>query len=338
MKSGAKRFRSDIKKSIGLIMGLLLCGCSAGMIDDNGGLLKQNELSILTIGTADRGGTMYPVGEAIADVISEVDNNMKVNVCASSGSADNVRALQNEEIDLGLVSGDIAYAAYYGEGEFQENRAEELRAIAAVYPSLSNWMVPEDLEIIYVNQLVGKRIGVGPQESTTEAAAEVVFKVIGIDDSNSVLQNCGIGSGLEEMAEGKLDAVHGFAGVPIGSLWDYSKNHPSRLLEYQDEELQAVLDGNEFYYPDVIPSGTYMGQERDIRTFGTKCLLCVDASMDEELVYGLTRDLAACAEELSEKHEAMCSMTNDGFMFEELPIPLHPGAEKWYRENLDTGE
>ena len=293
---------------------------------------QTDSITILTIGTADSGGTMYPVGQAIAEVISDADNQIKVNLSASHGSADNVKALENGEIDLGLVSGDTAYAAVHGENEFAENPAENLRAIAAVYPSLSNWMIPEEHGLTWVNELVGKRIGVGPQGSTTEVSAKIVLDTLKIDEQNSTIKNCGIGSGVEEIKSGTLDAIHGFTGIPIGSLKEFSEGTPCTLLQYTEQELKNILEENSFYYPDVIPAGTYEGQEEDVSTFGIKCLLCVDASMDEELVYKLTGELMESAEILGEKHKSMTSMMTEGFMFEELPIELHPGAEKFYME------
>lgn len=99
-------------------------------------------LRILTIGTADSGGTMYPVGKAIAQAISQADASITVNLSASEGSVSNALALQNGEIDLGLVSGDVAYAALNGQQEFEGAPCRDLRVIAAVYPSLSNWIAP----------------------------------------------------------------------------------------------------------------------------------------------------------------------------------------------------
>ena len=92
------------------------------------------------------------------------------------------------------------------------------------------------------------------------------------------------------------------------------------------------MEENPFYYKDVIPAGTYEGQEKDVDTFGIKCLLCVHASMDEELVYELTSILYNSTEQLKEQHPALSSMSKKGFMYDELPIALHPGAERFYQE------
>lgn len=275
---------------------------------------------------------MYPVGKAIAEVISGSDEQIRVNISASNGSFSNVNALHNGEIDLGLVSGDVAFSAVNGLDEFQGKPVDDIRIVAAVYPSLSNWIAPASLGIRFVHDLKGKRIGVGPQDSTTEISARIVLKTVGIDETNSSLENCGLGSGSEAVKNGTLDAYHGFAGVPINGLSTLAEEIPCTILRYTSEELQAILKENSFYYPDTIPAGTYTGQLSAVNTFGIKCLLCVNADMDEALVYELTSILWENADILAEKHPALSSMSGAGFMYDALPILLHPGAERFYRE------
>ena len=102
---------------LGTVASLLLTGCGAlGSVSSS----KEDKLTVLTIGTADSGGTMYTVGSAIAQAITEGDNSIKINLGASTGSAMNVQGLAGGEIDLGLVSGDVAYAAYHGQNHFTQ--------------------------------------------------------------------------------------------------------------------------------------------------------------------------------------------------------------------------
>ena len=116
---------------------------------------KPDGLEILTIATADSGGTMFPVGKAIAAAL-ETDQ-MKFNLSASTGSAMNVKSLIAGEVDLALVSGDTALAAR----EDETAPAEDLYAIAAVFFSQSNWLAPLDTGAVYVHDLRGRRLGVG---------------------------------------------------------------------------------------------------------------------------------------------------------------------------------
>lgn len=312
-----------------------LSGCSqisTGATKENGDDHLTNQLTVLTIGTADSGGTMYPVGKIIAQLISDTDPQIRVNVSASNGSSSNIRSIEDGSIDLGLVSGDAAYSAVHGEWEFQNTPASHLRAIAAVYPSLSQWAVPSSLKLTYVHDLKGYSLSVGPQDSTTELAAQIALDVMGINEENTNLQNLGIGSGAAIVANGEMDAVHGFSGIPTSGITELTNTIPCTILSYTESEITKILEKNLYYYSDVIPAGTYTGQDCDIPTFGIKCLLCVSASANEDLVYHLTEILYEHTEELANSHAAMSSMLQNGFSYSMLPIALHPGAEKYYQE------
>ena len=313
---------------MGAALCLLLTGCGTGGGTGSG----EEGLTVLTIGTADSGGTMYTVGSALAQAITNGDSSIKVNIGASTGSAMNVRGLVGGEIDLGLVSGDVAYAAYYGQDDFSQPM-ESLRAVAALYVSTSNWIAPQSVGAEYVHDLVGKRIGVGPQESTTELSARTAVTVLGLDQGGTQLLNCGLGDGARMVEQGELDAIHGFSGAPVGGLKELAQNQPCQLLKYTQEELEAILAENQSYYPVVIPAGTYAGQEEDVDTFGVKCLLCVDVSMDEELVYSMTQALWESADIMGELYPAMSVLSDRDFLCEDLPIPLHDGAQRFYEED-----
>ena len=153
--------------------GLVLGGCGKSSETAQRQTEARSDSLKILIGTADSGGTMYPVGKAISLVIGDADSSIKINISASTGSSGNVHSLQDGSIDLGLVSGDIAFSAVNGTGEFKDHEFKDLKVIAALYPSLSNWMARDDSGIFYVHDLKGNRLGVGPQDSTTELAAKV---------------------------------------------------------------------------------------------------------------------------------------------------------------------
>lgn len=293
---------------------------------------SSDELHILTLGTADTGGTMYPVGSAIASVLSEHDEQLKVNLSASNGSYTNVESIQSGQFDLGLVSGDVAFAAYTGKEEFSDHPVERLRVIGAVYSSLSTWMAPESEHLFYVHDLAGHHIAVGPEGSTTELSARIALKAAGLNSSNTDMQNCSFAASINSVLNGTLDAVHSFAGIPVHSLTELSEQTPCRLLRYTEDELKKILNSTPAYYRATIPAGTYPGQTEALDTFGIKCLLCVDASMDENLVYTITRILDESREELTSIHPSLCTLSDPEYMCSHLPIPLHPGAEKYYKE------
>lgn len=312
-----------------LTIALVLCGiataCSPQNFSDS-----ETDIKILTIGTADSGGTMYPVGTAIAEILSDNDSNLKINLSASSGSTANAQGLADGQIDLGLISGDIALCAYQGVDSFQGEPLDGLRAIAAVYSSMSNWMVLAESELTYVHQLEGLTLAIGPQDSTTELSARIGLSVLGIDASNSIFESYSIGAGSTALQEGLVDAVHGFAGVPISALDELSQLEDIQLLQYTQTELDEILAENPAYSAMTIPAYTYQGQTEAIDTFGVKCLLCVDASMDETLVYEITKTLVETISQQGQSNALPSEMADLSFLYEDLTIPLHSGAQQYY--------
>ena len=306
----------------------LLAGCGAPSGPSGSGSGAEN-LTLLTIGTADSGGTMYQAGSAIAQVITQEDSSIKINISASSGSNQNVRLLDSGEVDLALVSGDVAYAALHGERDFQ-TPVEGLRAIAAVYSSVSSWTVLDGSEAVYVHDLAGSTVGVGPAGSSTELSAQAAADALSLEEQGTTLRTCGLGVGAELLKSGEIAALHGFTGIPIPSIEALSQETACRALLYTPEELAAILEENPVYFSTQIPAGTYQGQTEAIDTFGVKCLLCVREDMDDELAFQLARALWNAANRMEDYQPALADMAEEGFMDQQLTIPLHPGAERFY--------
>lgn len=303
------------------------CGTPSGSNSSGGG---EGDLTLLTIGTADSGGTMYQAGSAIAQAITQEDSSVKINISASTGSGMNVRSLKSGEVDLALVSGDVAHAAVNGLDEFQP--PVELQAIAAVYSSVSCWVAPASYGYTYVHDLTGVRVGVGPQGSTTELSARVAAAALSLEEQGTTLVNCGLGDGAELLEQKELNAIHTFTGIPVPSLVKLSETTPCRVLLYTPEELESILNANPVYFQAQIPAGTYPGQTETVDTFGVKCLLCVSGSMPEEMAYRLTQDIWNAADRMGSYHPSMAEMARPEFLCQDLPIPLHPGAERFYKE------
>ncbi len=284
---------------------------------------------ILTIGTADTGGTMYPVGCTIAKVINDNVPGVKVNAETSAGSPANTVNLQAGEIDLAMIAGDVAFESYSGTGKFEGKACADIRALAATYPSLSNWIVLESSKLQYVEELNGKKLAIGPSASATAIAANAGLQAAGV--TASATEYLGLTEGADSVGDGVHDAAHAFAGIPIGGFLNLTNIKASHLLAYKEETLDKIIAANGSYYKAVIPAGTYNNQTADIPTFGVKCLVAVNASMDEELVSKMAEALHTHPDDLVAGHASMTAMTDAAFMCNDLPIPLHPGAEAYYK-------
>ena len=174
---------------------------------------------------------------------------------------------------------------------------------------------------------------IGPESSATDRAARNALEAVGISMADGKFVNAGLGSGADMVASGELDAVHGFAGPPIPWQTRLAEELPCHLLRYTAEELARILSAEPSYIPVVIPAGTYKGQTEDIGTFGAQCVLCVSAEMDEDQAYRLTELLCASLEELAAAEPVLSGIAGELLESDDLPVQLHPGAERFYREH-----
>ena len=314
----------------------LLAGCggkggtSAPAAGSGAAAAPSGKTQILTIGTADSTGTMYPVGAAVASVINDNVPGFKVNVETSKGSPANCVNIQSGEVQLATIAGDTAMQAVNGAGKFEGQACSDLRAICAVYTSLSNWIALKSSGMTMVHDLTGKNVAVGPEASTTEIAGLAGLEACGVEPAEKV--NLGLGDGANEVGDGLRDASHGFAGIPIGGQLSVAQTKDCVFLGYTEEELDKVIAANPSYYKTVIPAGTYPGQDEDVPTFGVKCLIVANASLDDATAYAFAEALATHVSDLVAGHASMKSMEDPSFICNDLPIELHPGAAKYYQE------
>ena len=287
----------------------------------------------MTFGTADTGGSMYPAGAAVSQVWTNNVQGVKCNTQTSTGSFQNCQDVSTGEVDVAVATSDVVLNAYNGTGKFADiGKLDNLRVIGAVYTSVLSGVALKSSGLTYINELLGKRVAVGPAASATENATLAAFDVMGIDSSNTSLENLGLGDGADSVGDGILDAAFGFAGLPIGGQLNLAATKEIQVLDMTQEEIDKVLAGNAAYIQTKIPAGTYTGQDNDANTFGVKCLIIVTADMDADLVYDLCKAMNEHTEELAAGNALLKDMTDPSFLCTQMPIPLHDGAQKYYSE------
>ncbi len=322
--------------ALAMVFALVACGekqpASDGDASSDGDKPARGNV-IMTFGTADTGGSMYPAGAAVSQVWTNNVEGVKCNTQTSTGSFQNCQDVSTGEVDVAVATSDVVLNAYNGTGKFADiGKLDNLRVIGAVYTSVLSGVALKSSGLTYINELLGKRVAVGPAASATENATLAAFDVMGIDSSNTSLENLGLGDGADSVGDGILDAAFGFAGLPIGGQLNLAATKEIQVLDMTQEEIDKVLAGNAAYIQTKIPAGTYTGQDNDANTFGVKCLIIVTADMDADLVYDLCKAMNEHTEELAAGNALLKDMTDPSFLCTQMPIPLHDGAQKYYSE------
>ncbi len=322
--------------ALAMVFALVACGekqpASDGDASGDGDKPARGNV-IMTFGTADTGGSMYPAGAAVSQVWTNNVQGVKCNTQTSTGSFQNCQDVSTGEVDVAVATSDVVLNAYNGTGKFADiGKLDNLRVIGAVYTSVLSGVALKSSGLTYIHELLGKRVAVGPAASATENATLAAFGAMGIDSSNTSLENLGLGDGADSVGDGILDAAFGFAGLPIGGQLNLAATKEIQVLDMTQEEIDKVLAGNAAYIQTKIPAGTYTGQDNDANTFGVKCLIIVTADMDADLVYDLCKAMNEHTEELAAGNALLKDMTDPSFLCTQMPIPLHDGAQKYYSE------
>lgn len=322
--------------ALAMVFALVACGekqpASDGDASGDGDKPARGNV-IMTFGTADTGGSMYPAGAAVSQVWTNNVEGVKCNTQTSTGSFQNCQDVSTGEVDVAVATSDVVLNAYNGTGKFADiGKLDNLRVIGAVYTSVLSGVALKSSGLTYIHDLLGKRVAVGPAASATENATLAAFDVMGIDSSNTSLENLGLGDGADSVGDGILDAAFGFAGLPIGGQLNLAATKEIQVLDMTQEEIDKVLAGNAAYIQTKIPAGTYTGQDNDANTFGVKCLIIVTADMDADLVYDLCKAMNEHTEEMAAGNALLKDMTDPSFLCTQMPIPLHDGAQKYYSE------
>lgn len=322
--------------ALAMVFALVACGekqpASDGDASSDGDKSARGNV-IMTFGTADTGGSMYPAGAAVSQVWTNNVQGVKCNTQTSTGSFQNCQDVSTGEVDVAVATSDVVLNAYNGTGKFADiGKLDNLRVIGAVYTSVLSGVALKSSGLTYIHDLLGKRVAVGPAASATENATLAAFAAMDITKDNTSLENLGLGDGADSVGDGILDAAFGFAGLPIGGQLNLAATKEIQVLDMTQEEIDKVLAGNAAYIQTKIPAGTYTGQDNDANTFGVKCLIIVTADMDADLVYDLCKAMNEHTEELAAGNALLKDMTDPSFLCTQMPIPLHDGAQKYYSE------
>ena len=287
---------------------------------------------VMTIGGADSSGTMYAAAVAIGTAFTNHIDGMNCQGSTSTGSNENALKVATGEIELGMCTGDAASNCYNGKGKFAESGAHDnLRYIGCVYASTMNWIVLKSSGYTYLHDLAGKgaAVGTGPSASSTETVALLTLEAAGVTDYKGT--PCTLGDAATGVADGVYVAGAAYAGAPVSAQLTVSTTKDCVWLALDDNEINWLIEKNPAYTKSYIQPNTYTGQTEAVQTIGVKAGVICAADMDEELAYQLAKCLYENAAELV-KGNAFFGDLNDVSFLVDYTVPLHPGAERFYKE------
>ena len=310
------------------------------------GLAAGQQLFFFRIGTGSTGGTYFPIGGLIANIISNPPGSRsceKGGSCgvpgliavaqSTEGSVDNVDAIAAGEIESGLSQSDVAYWAYTGTGVYgQRGPIPQLRLIANLYPESLQIVVRRDSGIASVADLRGKRVSLGAPESGTLVDAQIVLRAYGLTEKDIAPIYSLPGPSGDLMRDGGLDAFFLVAGVPTNAIVILGEEVEIDLLPVDGSAAEWLLAEYPFFAFNLIPAETYTGTA-ETRSLSVGAQWVVAADVDDAVVHGITRALwHDNSRALLDGGHPKGKQIRVGTALKGAGIPLHPGAERYYRE------
>ena len=210
----------------------------------------------LNIGTGGTAGTYYPIGGAMAEILNENIEGMNASAQSTGASVANINMLKDGEVDLAIVQNDITYYAVNGTEMFKDNKVDNIKGIAALYPETCQFVTLDSSGIKKISDLKGKRVAVGAAGSGAEANARQILAAYGITYDDIQVQYLSFGEGASALKDGNVDAAFLTAGYPTASVQDISSQNKIRLLPVDKDKAEALIAKYPFYTKTTIPAGT----------------------------------------------------------------------------------
>ncbi len=285
-------------------------------------------INVLTGGTS---GIYYPMGVALSQVFGKAIPEAKASVQSTKASAENLNLLQAGRGEVAFTLGDALSDAWKGDAEAGFPKPlNQLRGLAGIYPNYIQIVASADSGIRTLADLKGKRISVGAPRSGTELNARAVLRAAGLSyDDFSKVEYLPFGESVELMKNRQLDVTLQSAGLGVASLRDLSASMKIVVIPIPPAVVAKV--GDAAYQPAVIPARTYEGQDQDVPSIAIQNFLVTRASLSSDTVYKVTKALWENLDALVAAHAAGKGIKKENAL-KGMPLPLHPGAEKYYRE------
>lgn len=285
----------------------------------------------LLIGTGGLAGVYYPIGGAIAKIITSKVKGIEATVQTSAAGMENLRLLSLKEIDMGLVQNSDAYNAFNGKMFFQGKPIMNIRGIAVLYPQPVQIVVRADSGIKSFYDLKGKRVGVGAPGSGEETTFRRLLSVykMSYDDIDEKLIS--LAEQAAQFKDRHIDAMWYVAGVPTSGILDVSSVLSIRLVPITGKERDALIAMDPYFIKSVVMKGTYPGMTEDVETIASPAYLICLESLKEDDVYRMTRAIFENLKDLAASHKQGENVRLETALLGST-IPLHPGAEKYYKE------
>ena len=306
----------------------LWVGVGAALVAGTVAAQQQQFINVLTGGQS---GVYYPIGVSLSQIFGKDIPNVRSTAQVTRASAENLNLLQAGRGELAMTLADSLSDAWRGNEEAGfRTKLDRLRGFSATYNNYIQIVAGPDSGIRTLADLKGKRVSVGAARSGTELNARAILKAAGLSYADlGKVEYLPFGESVELMKNRQLDATLQSAGLGVASIRDLAAAVNIIVVAIPADVVAKV--GDPAYQPAVIPANTYNGQTQDVPTAAIPNFLVTHAGVPDDTVYRMVKAMYDNLDTLHAAHSA-ARVINRENAIKGMPVPLHPGAERYYRE------
>ncbi len=305
--------------------------------------VQAQDMRFFRIGTGGAGGTYYPIGGLIANAVSNPPGsrpcdkggscgvkNLVAIAVSTNASVANVNAIQAGQLDAALAGAQSVTQGYNGEGKFKGNKKDKIRVIANLYPEDMHLVLPKGQKLGSLKDLNGKRVGVAAAGSGTQVSVRQILKHYEIKADEAEL---GLSQSSQRLADGQLDAFFYAGGTPFAALIQLGSTKGFELYNFSADEQKVINGIIPYYVESKIEKGVYESIDYDVATLAVNGQLITSVDQPDDLIYEITKALwNKNTRKLLDKGHAKGKAIRMETALKGVLVPLHPGAERFYKE------
>lgn len=280
-------------------------------------------------------GVYYPLAGAMSRIAyTAKDLNLRATVESSGASVANAQLIGTGDADFALLQNDIAYYAYHGTGlaAFKDKPVKNMGGVFTIYPELVHIVASQASGVKSVRDLKGKRVVLGPPGSGTEQNALQILEMHGLKEADLVrAERIDAAAAADQIKDGRADAAFFTTGLNAAVIVDLFLSGRAVMVPVERPEADALRKKYPFYTIETIPANTYKGQEREVQTPAVMAMMVARTDLPEDLVYRFTKAIFDNLSQFHAAHAAAKHLTLQTALAG-MPIPLHPGAERFFKE------
>ena len=290
-------------------------------------LAAPTYMSIATGGTS---GTYYAVGGALAEAVSK-EGKIKATAETGNASIANANLVNSGEIEIAFVQNDIAAWGAKGELMFAGKPLKNIRAVASLYPEHIQFIVAKNAKIKTINDLKGKRVGTGAPGSGTEGDVLAILNVAGMSVKDLKANPLDFAQTSARFKDNQIDAGLVVAGYPTASIMDLTTSKDVDLLNFDKAFLDKLHKKYPFFIASKVPAKTYKGINHETNTPAVMAILITNAKVADKDIYNFLDAMYKNTAHLAAVHQKGKEIKL-ATALKGISIPLHPGAEKFFKD------